>query len=340
MEKVTTIAVFIDGGYLSHVTEYYKALEQGSRQIDIGGLLAFIRHRVSMLEEVNLQDCKITDKRYFRGRLKTNGLVDRVRTSLGATAEDMKKELTPEEKEALLEKLLDERDYDDTLYTHDFEILSLLMKGNIGKEVEKGIDSLLSLETYEMSLANGYDYVVLVSGDGDCVTLVKKLRTLKCKTLLLGWDFKYTNQKGESDATNTSRKLRDSVSHSLDMTQLVTEGLKARDEAVMGIFSSYEKKLVPVVPPVVAEIAPTEPEPLRIKAKVSRLLPPNHGFIDINGNGMGNLIFSKGDVLSPSFEELAVNDTVEFITGNNSQGKLVAKEVKRIAKAETIEVRS
>ncbi|MEZ4759144.1 MAG: NYN domain-containing protein [Flavobacteriales bacterium] len=38
-----------------------------------------------------------------------------------------------------------------------------------------------------------YDVVVLVASDSDHVPLVRKLHALGCKTMLLGWDFEFTD---------------------------------------------------------------------------------------------------------------------------------------------------
>lgn len=319
MADLITIGIFYDGGYIRHVNEYY--LQHGSfrNRIDLGALHEFIRHEVSKREGVGVENTKIFDKCFFSGRFYTSALLEKAKTDT-KDKEDID--------ERYLNLLKRDRFQEDELMSHGIKTFYRPMR-----ETEKGIDSLFSLETYIMSASNKYRYVVLLSGDGDHVTLVTKLRPLGCKTLLLGWDFSYYNpEKREKEETYTSGYLREAVTYSLDMTKIIETGLQENDPLIMSMFKQYEKKILPVVPPVVAEIAPTEPGPA-YKFGTVQLISPNHGLIKVREEPDA-YFFSTKDIEILTYDELCVGDEVKFLVGKKAEGKTVAKNVRRIAKAQ------
>ncbi|MCB0814547.1 MAG: NYN domain-containing protein, partial [Flavobacteriales bacterium] len=106
-----------------------------------------------------------------------------------------------------------------------------------GRKKEKGIDVLMALETYELCLHKRYDVVVLVASDSDHVPLVRKLHALGCKTMLLGWDFEFTDEEsGQVQTTKTSIDLWNEVSYPMGMHDLVEEGLKEDDPLYREMF--------------------------------------------------------------------------------------------------------
>src|SRR5215471_682604 len=68
MSDVIRIAVFYDGGYLFHVSNYYRYNHSRSARIDLNGLHRFIQRQISELEQVDQRLCQIVEAHYFRGR--------------------------------------------------------------------------------------------------------------------------------------------------------------------------------------------------------------------------------------------------------------------------------
>jgi cold shock CspA family protein len=188
---------------------------------------------------------------------------------------------------------------------------------------------LMALETYELCMLKRYDVVVLIASDSDHVPLVRKLHALGCKTMLLGWDFEFTDElTGEVQTTRTSRDLWNEVSYPMQMTELVEEGLRDGDEVVREMFVVKEPGGAPqpgdgaIGQPVTAPVDETQ----RHRSTVMSLFP-SYGFIRFPDN---NLFFLHEDVEAPAFAELLVGDEVEFNLAVNSRGQRVARHIRRI----------
>lgn len=99
-----------------------------------------------------------------------------------------------------------DRVFDEVLMYNGVQTHYLPVREMRGRKAEKGIDVLMALETYELAMHKRYDVVVLIASDSDHVPLVRKLHALGCKTMLLAWDFEYTdNLSGELVTTRVSR---------------------------------------------------------------------------------------------------------------------------------------
>ena len=227
MQKLIRVGVFYDGGYFIHVDKYYHKRKS---RINFRGLHEFILGKVSEMTGGNKEMCKIIDACFFRGRF---------------SLQEMKKKY-PNDAD-LLYKLRGERIFEEVLLGNDIRPYYLPIKDSHGQKREKGIDSLLALETYELCTMKHYDMVVIIAGDGDHVTLVNKLHAIGCKTMLLGWDFEYKNGlTGNMQATGTSFELYQAVMFPLKMSTVIDELLET-DEMVKGIFKDETKDETRVV---------------------------------------------------------------------------------------------
>lgn len=296
------VGVFYDGSYFTHVSNYYNYVHPHRRRIHIGGLHDFIRHQLARSEGTEPNLCHIIDAHFFRGRF--------------AAREAREKP----------DQLYHDRVFDEVLMYNAVQTHYLPLRDMAGRKKEKGIDVLMALETYELCMLKRYDVVVLIASDGDHVPLVRKLHALGCKTMLLGWDFEFTDElTGEMQTTRTSRDLWNEVSYPMQMTVLVEDGLRDNDEVVQDMFVARdampagETVPTPTPPPVVDET-------VRHRSTVMSLFP-SYGFIRYPDN---NLFFLHEDVESPTFAELLVGDEVEFNLAVNGRGQRVARHVRRI----------
>ena len=225
LKKFTKIGVFYDGNYFSHVSAYYNQAHPRRARLDLNGLHAYIRSQVAKEEGCDERFCKIIDTHYFRGRLKTSD----PRTNTTA--------------------IIRERCFDDVLIQSGVSPHYLPM----GPEGEKGIDVLLSLEAYEMTLYKGYDVVVLVAGDGDFVPLLRKLHGLGARSMLLGWNIHHVDDSGQVQDTSTSSILVEAANYPIIMSSVIDDDGADRNGVVKSLFL----KSLPAVPcelPIVKKV--------------------------------------------------------------------------------------
>lgn len=297
--RALKVGVFYDGSYFTHVSNYYNYVHPHHRRIHIGGLHDFVKHMVAERENTKINLCHIIDAHFFRGRF---------------TARDANEKPN---------QLYYDRVFDDVLMYNAVQTHYLPVKDLQGRKREKGVDLLMALETYELCMLKRYDVVVLVASDGDHVPLVRKLHALGCKTMLLGWDFEFVDQdSGETQTTRTSTDLWNEVSYPMPMHDLIDEGLESDDEVVRDIFVVRE-----VLRETDAEAAeranPVLVDEERHRSTVMSMMT-GYGFIRYPDN---NLFFRHEDLLDTSFEDLHVNDEVEFNVAMNNKGQRVARNI-------------
>jgi uncharacterized LabA/DUF88 family protein/cold shock CspA family protein len=256
--------------------------------------------------------CHIIDAHFFRGRF------------------------TAREANEKPNQLYYDRVFDDVLMYNNVQTHYLPVKDLLGRKREKGIDVLMALETYELCMLKRYDIVALVASDGDHVPLVRKLHALGCKTMLLGWDFEFTDQEsGELQTTKTSTDLWNEVSYPLQMHELIDDGLRENDPVVREMFVIRETPLIREFDDQLrnGSSATTttvhDPEDRRRSEVMS--LHNGYGFIRYPDN---NLFFIHDDLEGEDFSQLRVGDPVEFSVAVNNRGQRVAKNIKRLVPEE------
>jgi uncharacterized LabA/DUF88 family protein/cold shock CspA family protein len=295
------VGVFYDGSYFTHVSNYYNYVHTHRRRLHIGGLHDFVKHMVAEKEGTTPNLCHIIDAHFFRGRF------------------------TAREANEKPNQLYYDRVFDDVLMYNGVQTHYLPVKDMMGRKREKGIDVLMALETYELCMLKRYDVVALVASDGDHVPLVRKLHALGCKTMLLGWDFEFTDQEsGETQTTKTSTDLWNEVSYPLPMHDLIEEGLQADEEVVRELFVLREPRDLDA--DAAERPVPQLVDDERHRSTIMSLMN-GYGFIRYPDN---NLFFRHDDLEHVAFEDLHVNDEVEFNVAVNNKGQRVARHVNLI----------
>jgi uncharacterized LabA/DUF88 family protein/cold shock CspA family protein len=300
--KALKVGVFYDGSYFTHVSNYYNYVHAHRRRLHIGGLHDYIKHIVAEREGSRPNLCHIIDAHFFRGRF------------------------TAREANEKPNQLYYDRVFDDVLMYNNVQTHYLPVKDMMGRKREKGIDVLMALETYELCMLKRYDVVALVASDGDHVPLVRKLHALGCKTMLLGWDFEFTDQDtGELQTTKTSTDLWNEVSYPLPMHDLIEEGLRDDDEVIRDVFVARDTSRDTDQEGL--ERAPvTLVDEERRRSTVMSLMN-GYGFIRYPDN---NLFFRYDDLQGLTFDELAINDELEFNVAVNQKGQRVARNITRV----------
>lgn len=309
-DRLTKIGVFYDGNYFLHVSNFYNYDHPRRARLSIAGLHRFIEAWVG--REISTPgNAKIVDSQYFRGRLSAQEAQNRGNV------------------------LYYDRVFDDILMSSGVTThYSPLRNSANGRRAEKGIDVWLALEAFETAMLRELDVVILIASDSDYVPLVRKIQSLGCKVMVLGWDFEFTTDNGSRMITRTSQDLLQECSHPLLMTSLIDNPASEVEGALIDelfVVNNGDKKR-----------RKEEEKPVKEKDKSVSLEEPVEGkvgdrmesevFSLKNGYGFikyppNNLFFHHTTVENVDFSELYVNDHVAFTLTHNDKGQLVAVEV-------------
>ncbi|WP_128543672.1 NYN domain-containing protein [Larkinella soli] len=308
--KLTRIAVFYDGNYFLHVSNYYNYSHERRSRISISGLHEFIRSQVAEEEETDFRLCQIVDAHYFRGRLNAHEASQRGN------------------------QLFYDRLFDDILMSEGVVTHYLPVKNFQGSRQEKGIDVWLALETFELCILKQFDVVVLITADGDYVPLIRKLNTLGTRVMVLSWDFEYYNDEGEKMVTRTSQDLLAEVSYPVAMHEMIDTKLKKNETLVLNLFVKQSARVLngngafaTTTGANFNRFPAGEEEEIDsddYKISTIRSLKNGYGFINYPPN---NLFFHYTSLNDVDFNELQVDDEVKFRIGKNAEGKDIAVDV-------------
>jgi uncharacterized LabA/DUF88 family protein/cold shock CspA family protein len=303
------IGVFYDGNYFLKISDYYYFQHERKARISLEGLHEFIRHQVAEEEDVDVRLSQITESHFFRGRLSATEARDK-------------------------DRLFHDRLLDDILMNLGVCTHYMPLKTRDGRLQEKGIDVWLALEALELALHKSLDVVVLIAGDSDYVPLIRKLNTVGTRVMLLNWDFKYEDFKGETRVTRASQQLLEQATYPVAMHAVIDRGLQEQDEVVEAMFVTQAE------PAAFAPATPAAPKAVRPAGPTAAGPPGTLGMSTIKNlkNGFGfvvmppnNLFFSYADLTEGDFNDLREGDWVEFTVGRNHRDEDCARNVRKVA---------
>jgi cold shock CspA family protein/uncharacterized LabA/DUF88 family protein len=205
--KLLRLAVFYDGNFFYHVSTYYRYAHAQKKRISIPGLHSFIRHHIAKAEGTDVRRCQIVDAHFFRGRFSAKEADAR-------------------------QKLYVERVFDDILMGEG--VVTHYLPIRYG--AEKGIDVSLALEAFELAVYKRFNVVVLIAGDSDFIPLVRKLNSLGTRVMVLGWDFKFTDDLEQERETITSINLLDEATYPVMMHQIIDDKTRRDDPLIKDLF--------------------------------------------------------------------------------------------------------
>jgi cold shock CspA family protein len=328
--KLTKIAVFYDGGYFSHVSNYYNYHHPRKSRLSISGLHQFIRTQVSQLEGIDPRFCQIVDSHYFRGRYSAYEAQNK-------------------------DKLLSDRIFEDVLMKEGVvtHFLPLSSRGHFTSE--KGIDVWLALEAFELTILKHFNVVVLIASDSDYIPLIRKLNSLGVRVMLLGWDLEYTDSNNSIQKTTTSIHLLGEVTYPILMHTVIDDKTRRNDPNINNLFINAGEKYYnnsyntpsqytsngthnqPIAPvnipnPEIALNGTAESQEdfgLKKEARKNKIryLKDGYGFIETD-NPNQNLFFYYADVQNCDFNELSIGDLVEYKIGKNQKGECAVEVFK------------
>lgn len=297
--RLVRIAVFYDGNFFSHVSNYYNYHHPRHARIDFNALHEFVRNEIAAQERTDVRYCQIVDAHYFRGR-----------------------------KSARDANLAAERSFDEVLMragitTH---YTPLTRYG------EKGIDVWLALEAFELVILKKYSVVVLIAGDSDYIPLLRKLATFGARVLLLGWNFKSLGADGIERETRTSQMLLDEATYPVMMSELMDGGERHDDPLVDGLFvkrSVFTPFALGERPLPESQLGELGFDDADLEASGMHAPTGRTGRVKFIKNGWGFIVdaeteadvfFHWTDVEGGDFNELGEGAFVTYIPGRNDRG--------------------
>ena len=293
VNKIIRIGIVYDGGYFHRISDHYAYDHIRKARISISGLHNFIRNRVAECERYDDGICRIVEAHYFRGRF-------------------------PADLAAKSDRLLGDRKFEDVLTREGVMQHFLLLAGSEGDDTrEKGIDVWLALEAYELVSVKNCDVIVLISGDGDHVPLVRKLIALGSRVMVLAWDVSAENGVRQ---TRTSQALIDAATYSVEMSPLIDQ--RERDPLIDALF------MTPTIERVTAS-RPEIGEGIQSGKVINLRQIDKYGFIEPDGGG-DNIHFHFSAIVDP--DDVAavaeIGTRVSFVPSwNQRKGLTTAKEV-------------
>jgi len=235
--NLTKLGIFFDGSYFSGVSSYYLHHHERRARISLNGIRNYVTHHVALEEGVSPRHCRIVESHLFAGRI----------SALDARERDD-------------ELLFRERQWDDILQKEDVTAHYLPM----GLRGEKGIDVALALECYEAVTLKGLDVVVLVTGDGDFVPLVRKLNARGVRVMVAGASYSYLDHGGRERAATVSRALLAEATYPVQLDERIERyaGLPEDERQLIdGLFLKPRRCEPEDATPSVAQDAPVAPAP-------------------------------------------------------------------------------
>lgn len=301
------IAIFYDGNFLLHTSNYYNYIHPIRKRISINGLHRFIRQQVADRYGVPSELCHIVGAHYFRGRLSAS------------------------EASVRSNQLYNDRVFDDILMAEGINTHYLPLRNFGSRREERGTDVWLALEAFEMASRSMMDMAVLLISDTDYIPLFRKLAALDIRSMIMAWDFEYVSDEGVKMVTKTSYELISMADYPIMMHDVIDRGLEASESLVENIFLS--NATTSLMDQTNSNESFNEPQLQITYSKSERMegeilsVKNGYGFIKYPNN---NLFFHNVDIVDGDFWKLAAGDQVEFTISRNDTGQEVAREVKVI----------
>jgi len=206
------IAVFYDGTFFDKVSKYFKFYHDRESYINFNGLHDFIRDKIAESCDMDTAFCHVIESHFFRGRFSFTA---------AKNANALEKD-----------RILDQHLMYAGIQPHYYP-----MKETGERAEEKGIDVWLSMEAYDMSIHKGFDLVVLFAGDQDFVPLLRKINGLGIRSMVIGADVEWEDNKGMRNWINTSQALTNEAGYVVMLNHEVDDRTPDQDPVIDGMFN-------------------------------------------------------------------------------------------------------
>lgn len=215
IKSAMTIGVYYDGGFFSRVNDYYLHMHERRALISISGLHEFIRHEVGKRERVPAKYCQITEAHHFRGHF----------SAADASAHGGLRRASE----------LPYRLLQAGVTCHLFPMSRTFSdNGRPNSWREKGVDIAFALHAFVLPLVQKIDAVVLITGDGDFVPLVRILQALGVRVMVLAWHL--YDDDSQRYGTRTARALIEAATYPLMMNDIIEDRSRRTNPMVERLF--------------------------------------------------------------------------------------------------------
>ena len=287
------VGIFYDGNFFYQASNFYKYAHARRARISISGFHRFLLDRVARHEGADPARCRIVAAHFFRGRFS-------------AADAEAKQALYPD------------RVFEDFLMSEGVQTHFLPVRG----KAEKGIDVLLALEAYDVVRSGALDVLVLITGDGDFIPLVRKSAAAGVRVAVLDWTFTGVDETGRDRPTVTSVHLMDMASYVIDMQGEVPAEAHCEDPLVEGLFVPRAEHVVAAedgasVTDEASEPATSSPD-TRLTGEVC-LLRDGFGFLR-HPDFPANIYFAYGRLRGLAPADLRLGARVTFLVERNARG--------------------
>ncbi len=266
--RLNRIGIFIDGTYFGLIGQYYQNDNPLKRHLDQKSFLEFTQTKVASTLQLKFRNTRVDICNMYIGLPSTQAVEKTYWQEQSLAEAGIKLNVFP------LKKLPDST----------FK--------------EQGVDATLA---FEIGLAvKNLDTVVIITGDGDFIGTMNRVKGLKKKTFLFYWNIiKNKNETIQKEIFTNSELVR-SVDYPINMGYEIKKGLASKDEMVERIFGLKQTRT-----------APTEEKQLGVIVSLGH----TGGFIrPLLG---GRLIqFLSSDMNNTSFNKFQKSQTVKFVTEN------------------------
>lgn len=280
-EDPKRVGVFIDGTYFGIINSFYSDHHPVKAPIDHQKLLSFLEYQIPQTLQTPKKPFSVTQCRMYLG-LPAHASIPRMiihQTDMAKIGVDL-------------------------------QHFPVKRSGDIGKE--QGVD--VALATDAAMAASKLDVYVLMTGDGDFIPLVDKLRSAgKCVILA------YWNVGSRTNSTHTNHDLMRTATCSMNVAQMIDTGLRDSNKHVRNIFGIIES-------PTTATKKPVEASSEFFEGVIlDQTL--NGGVIrkKTNGKTKRSARFLKEDVIGASFLEFEPGRKVRFsiVLGKNIKQRAI-----------------
>lgn len=208
---IVRMAFFYDGYFFYKLSNYFRNNHSVRRRINLRGFQNYILDAFAAHEKIPSTSVRLVGAHYFWGR--------------------------PKAKDENPETVTRRTRFEDALIMSGVTIHSNhLATGEGGRLGEKGVDIALAVEALDLAFKDRFDAMVLVSGDGDFVPLLRRLAVFGIMTVVPAVDETYENPPGQNKVLKTSEQLLREAYLSVDISGEVRKNLRSPESRIRTIF--------------------------------------------------------------------------------------------------------
>lgn len=208
---IIRVAFFYDGYFFYRLSNYFRNNHPVRRRINLRGFQNYILDAFAAHEKIPITNVRLVGAHYFWGR--------------------------PKAKDERPENVSRRTRFEDALIMSGVTIHSNhLAAGEGGRLGEKGVDIALTVEALDSAFNDRFDAMVLVSGDGDFVPLLRRLAVFGIMTVVPTVDESYESPSGVVKVVKTSEQLQREAYLTIDISAEVRNKYKAQGDRIRMIF--------------------------------------------------------------------------------------------------------